>query len=84
MAMSPRSKAAITFTIFFLPSVFSSNLTMGLIFDNTAISVQSKDIMKLENMLYKNYFTSKKGWFWFLLHLSISSKLDVLLKNVIL
>ena len=60
MAMSPRSKATITFTIFFLLSVFSSNLTMDMMFDNTAKSVQSKDIMKLENMLYKNYFTSKK------------------------
>ena len=63
MAMSPQSKAAITFTIFFLPSVFSSNLTMDMIFDNTAKSIQSNDIMKLENVLYKNYFTSKKGWF---------------------
>ena len=63
MAMSPQSKVAITFTIFFLPSVFSNNLTMDMIFDNTAKSIQSKDIMKLENVLYKNYFTSKKGWF---------------------
>ena len=63
MVISTRSKAAIVFTIFFLPSVFSSNLTMGMIFDNTAQSIQSKDIMKMENVLYKNYFTSKKGRF---------------------
>ena len=56
-------KAEIVFTIFFLPSVFSSNLTMEMIFDNTAQSIQSKDIMKVENELYKHYFTSKRGWF---------------------
>ena len=52
---------AIIFTIIFLPSVISSNVTMEKIFESTTQAIQSKDIIKMENMLYKNYFTSEKG-----------------------
>ena len=61
MVASICNKMAIILTIIFLPSVISSNVTMEKIFESTAQAIQSKDIIKMENMLYKNYFTSEKG-----------------------
>ena len=61
MMTSTWNRAVIIFTTFFLPHIFSSNVTMETIFKSTAQTIQSKDIVKMENMLYKNYFTSEKG-----------------------
>ena len=61
MMTSTWNRVLIIFTTFFLPHIISSNVTMEKIFKSTAQSIQSKDIMKMENMLYKNYFTSEKG-----------------------